>query len=233
MIIKRVLGLTTIITLISFVSFMVMEPQSASAVPDTITVSLNVTSEISITSPLDVTLLPAMAGMTGGSASGDATWTVKTSDSSGFGLTLKEADAAYALVGAVQGDSFSDYIMTAQASTPDYEWTIIDSQALFGFSVVAGTAADTVGSFLVLGAGTACGVGGANTTAPEKCWRGFSGTTEISIINRLSETDFAGQAEKVIFKAQLYNADSVPNDVDGFVAEDSYTTTITATATTN
>lgn len=228
---KKAISLTFVISLLVFLVFVILEPESVSSATDPIDVSLTVTSEISISSPSNVSLSPNMAGMTGGSASGDATWTIKTSDSSGFSMTLKEGDAAPALSGQTQGDSFADYT-PANASTPDWDWSVADSTAEFGFTIVPATAADAVADFLD-DATSACGGGGASTQTTEKCWFTLNGTTEVPIINRSSETDYAGQAEKVIFKAQLYNSDGVPNDDAGMVIEDTYQATITATATMN
>jgi len=228
---KKIISLVLLITLVAMTGFMVLEPQSVRSASDSdsVNVSLSVTSEISISTPDDVSLSPSISGISGGSATGEVTWTVKTNDSSGFSMTLKDADAAPALVGQTHGDSFADYT-EAVADTPDFDWSIDDSTAEFGFTVEPETDEDAVQAFLDNGTDT-CNTGSTQTT--DKCWLGFNGTTEISIINRSSETDYTGEDEVVKFKAQLYNADGVPNDDAGMLIEDTYQATITATVTTN
>ena len=143
-------------------------------------------------------------------------------------MTLKESDSAPALVGQTQGDSFADYT-EASSGTPDYNWSVADSSAEFGFTVEPETSSDTVQKFL--DDGSACNTGSTNGT--DTCWDGFEGTTEITVINRSSETDYTGEDEKVKFRAQLYNADGVPNNADGMLVEDTYQATIIATVTMN
>jgi len=52
----------------------------------------------------------------------------------------------------------------------------------------------------------------------------------LNVINRSSETTVSGEAEVIKFKAEL---NGPATDADGFLIEDSYTATITATATIN
>lgn len=229
-IIKRTISLTLISVLTISSVFMFFEPQLVKSAEDSVDVSLTVTAEISISSPANVTLLPNMPGITGGTATGECTWTVVTTNNAGFTMTLKESDAGPALVGQAEGDSFADYTPT-NSGTPDYTWAIADSTAEFGFTVEPATAADTVQLFLDNGADTCDISGGSNTV--NACWFGFNGTTAITVINRSTETDYDGEDELVKFKAQLYNADGVPNDANGILVEDSYQATITATATSN
>ena len=228
---KKTISLALVISLVISIVFVVLEPQSVSSAEDTIDVSLTVTSDISISAPNNVTLTPNMGGVVGGTASGDATWTVVTGDSSGFSMTLKESDAGPALSGDTQGDEFADYTPT-DASTPDWDWLVADSTAEFGFTIVPETDADAVPDFLDDATDT-CGGGDASNQTTEKCWFGLNGTTEVPIINRTSETDWGGQDEKVIFKAELFNTDGIPNDDAGMLIEDTYKAVITATVVTN
>ncbi len=228
---KKITSLALLITLVAMTGFMVLEPQSvrSASTSDTVNVSLSVSSEISISAPSDVNLSPAISGISGGTATGEVTWTVRTNDSSGFSMTLKEADAAPALVGQSHGDSFADYTEES-AGVPDFDWSVADSTAEFGFTVEPETDGDAVQAFLDNGTDS-CNTGSTQTA--DKCWLGFDGTTEISIINRSSATDYTGEDEVIKFRAQLYNADGVPDNDAGMLIEDTYQATITATATTN
>jgi len=224
---KKVLSLVVIISLIVMVGFMVLEPQSVKSAEDAINVEVDATSEISISVASDVDM-GSIAGMAGGVATGETTWTVKTNENAGFAMTLK-ADADPALDGNTQGDTFVDYT-PANAGTPDYNWVQTNNAAEFGFTIEPATDADTVQLFLD-NETDACDTGSTNTA--DKCWFDFDGTNEISVISRSTETDYAGEAEKVKFKAQLYNDDGVPDTDAGMLIEDTYLTVITATVTMN
>lgn len=228
---KKVLGLTLIIGLVIIAGFATLDSRPikkiASAATDEITVEVDATAEISISTPANVDI-GSIQGMSGGVATGEATWTVKTNNSSGFSMTLK-SDQADCLNGEAQGDAFVDYTESS-SGTPDYNWSVANNAAEFGFTVEPETAADTVANFKDNGS-SACNTGANQTT--DKCWLGFNSTTEISVINRSSETDYSGEDEKIKFKAQLYNDDSVPDSDAGMLIEDTYNATITVTVTMN
>ena len=224
---KKILNLTLIISLIAFLSFLCFEPQLSKAVADEITVTQDVSVEISISSPSNVTMSASIPGMTGGLATGSATWTVVTNNNTGFILKLASSTNP-ALAGATQGDSFADYTETV-ADTPDYDWTVAESDAEFGYTVEPATAADTVQAFLnAAGPAAPCNTVGGIETA-DKCWLDFA-AAGLNVINRSSETTVSGEAEVIKFKAEL---NGPATDADGFLIEDSYTATITATATIN
>ncbi len=225
---KKTISLSLITSLVLMTGFIFLEPETVQSVADDVNVSLTVTSEISISSPSDVDM-GSMQGLTNDSATGECTWTVITTDSAGFSMTLEESDAAPAMSGQSEGDSFQDYT-ESDAGTPDYDWSVEDSTSQFGFTVEPETDADAVQAFLDDGA-SACNTGATQTT--DKCWLGFDGTNAINVINRSSETSYDGEDEKVKFKAELYNSDGVPNDANGVLVEDTYQATITATATAN
>ena len=82
---------------------------------------------LSISSPPDVTMTPAIPGITGGTATGEATWTVITDNPAGYSLSVK-ASTSPAMKGQAQGDSFADYTPVNPA-VPDYNWSVADSSA--------------------------------------------------------------------------------------------------------
>ncbi len=225
---RKTLSLSLLTALVLMTGFMFLEPQSVQSAEDSVDVSLTVTSEITISSPSNVDM-GSMTGITSDTATGECTWTVVTTENAGFTMTLKESDAAPALSGQSEGDSFADYTEES-AGDPDYEWTLADSTSEFGFTVEPETDADASAIFLDNGS-DACNTGSNQTE--DKCWFGFDGTSAITVINRSSETDYSGEDEVVKFKAGVYNADGVPNDANGIVTEDTYQATITATVTAN
>ena len=217
---------TLIISLITSVlalsSYVVAEPQIIKAIEDQITISQSVTAEISVTSPSNVTMSPAIPGMTGSGgtpSTGSATWTVITSNNTGFSMTLKSSSSP-SMSGESQGGSFADYT-PATPTVPDYNWAIAATAAEFGYSVEPATAAVTATIFLDNGS-SACNTGSSQTTG--KCWLNAS-TTAVTIINRTSETSSGGEAEVVKFQ--------VEQGASTFKIEDTYTATTTVTVTTN
>lgn len=196
--------------------YIYFEPVIAFAVTDVVVVTQGVTSEITISAPADVTMSPAIAGMTGGTGDGSATWTVVTNDTSGFNLKLKASASPALVFGAY---SFADYAEVT-SGTPDYTWSVAAADSEFGYTVQAATTADLAAAFK--DNGTACNTGTAD--AVDKCWDGFS-TSDATVINRSSITSSSGEAEVVKFRAQ--------SGASHFQAEGTYTATITATALTN
>ena len=77
-------------------------------------------------------MTPAIPGITGGTATGEATWTVITDNPAGYSLSVK-ASTSPAMKGQAQGDSFADYTPVNPA-VPDYNWSVADSSAEFGFT---------------------------------------------------------------------------------------------------
>lgn len=160
---------------------------------------------------------PAINGMTGGTGSGSATWTVTSNNTSGFSLALKASTAPAMQKGT---DNFADYT-EATAGTPDYTWSVAAADSEFGYTVEPATVADTA-QFLKDN-GTVCGGSGTLNTA-NACWTKFT-TSDVTVVNRTTATSGTGEAEVVKFQAQ--------SGASHYQPAGTYTATITATATTN
>jgi len=200
-IIKKTLSILLIIYLIAGVTFFTFESAVTKAqISDTIVVTAEVTDEISIgTPPADVLLassIPGISGNPGAPASGSATWTVKTSNTTGFNMKIKATQEP-----AMQLDNdymFANYTPAA-AGSPDAVWSVpVSGSAEFGYTVEPATAGDTDTLFLDDGAGN-CGTGLLNTA--DTCWYNFS-TSDANVIYRTTATDINGQAEVVKFRAE-------------------------------
>jgi len=218
---KQILSLTLILNILIFTGYSIFEPQSVEAVEDQIQIFQSVTAEISITSPSDVTMSPAIPGMTGSGgtpSTGQATWTVITNNKEGFTMTFK-ASTSPALRGNTTNDYFADYT-PSNPSVPDYNWSIAANAAEFGYTVEPATAADTAQLFK--DNGSACNTG-SNQTA-DKCWYSAS-TTAVTVINRTSSTSSSGENEVIKFRAEQGS--------NTFKLEDTYTATTTVTVTMN
>jgi len=231
---KQVFSLYLAISVILFSGFVFFEPQLTKAVwgpgegpyADPITVTQDVSDEISLTSPENVDMSASIPGMTGGSATGSATWTVVTNNNAGHKVEV-QASTAPALAGASQGDSFADYT-EGSANVPDYAWAVDASNAEFGYTILPELASDADQSFKDDGGD--CNVA-TNNPDGTKCWIGFAGAaTKEQIVSRGSETDVGGETIQVNFKAEM---NGPATDADGFLIEDTYTATVTLTATMN
>ena len=193
---------------------------SAGSANDSIVVTQVVGGELSISQPADVTMSSAIPGITGNPGSprtGSATWTVITSNTSGFYLTLKSSTNPSMQLDATY--NFSDY-SPASAGVPDYTWASpASSAAEFGYTVEPETAADTSTKFK--DNGSACNTGSLNTA--NRCWYNMS-TTDQTVIERSSNTDTGGEDEVVRFQTESNGK---------YLKEGDYIATITATATEN
>jgi len=169
------------------------------------------TGYIAITSPADVSMSPAIAGISGGSSDGSAGWTVVTDNSAGYSLSVKAgSDPALSSV----SDSFADY--TPAGASPDYEWLIPTNDSEFGFSPEGG---DIIQKYQ--DDGISCNTGSGDTS--DKCWYYFS-TSDETVAQSSSANHPAGAATTVKFKAESGSGH--------LQAEGTYTATITVTAVT-
>lgn len=156
---------------------------------------------VSVSSPGPVSMTPNIAGTTGGVASGSADFNVIVDSAAGFIMTLN-ALTAHSLVAS--GDAtyyFSNYPAT---STPSYTWGVPAGQAQFGFTVVPESAGDIVQAFLDNNSSACNSAGG--TFHSNRCWMGFNGISNSTVINRASRTSVTGESETVIFKADSQGA---------------------------
>jgi len=181
-------------------------------------------SYLSISSPSDVVMSPSIPGLSGGTATGEAEWTVITDNPAGYSLMI-EASTSPAMQGQTQGDSFADYTEVS-SGIPDYDWSVADSTAEFGFTPEGN---DIVQKFKDNGSDS-CNTG-SNDSA-DKCWYHFS-TSQETVCNSYSANHPSGTSTTIKFRAQLYNADGVPNNEAGVLIEDTYQATITVTALAN
>ena len=123
---------------------------------------------ISMTSVADVTLTPAIGGVTGGTANGSTTVTVTTDSVAGYELSIK-ASSSPALSSVL--DNFSDYT-TATTGVPDFVFTIPATSSEFGFSPEG---VDIYSKYK--DNGSLCNTGSGDTS--DRCWESLSTTYEL------------------------------------------------------
>jgi len=196
-----------------FVGYAFVEPTEIKAAQSTATttVTLTVTAEISLTPPSEITMSPNITASANFSIGGTSTspWNVKTNSVNGYILTLKD-DGIPALSTSTQ--SFADYA-TPTPST----WDIASSTYQFGFSVFGNDV--LTGTW---GTGSDCGSAGMPNTTLK--YRGFEGTTDITIATSTAVTTTSGTDTTMCVVAGQEGV-YAPSGI--------YTTTITGTATTN
>lgn len=116
---------------------------------------------ISMTSPGDVTLLPALGGITGGTSNGSTTVTVVTDSPAGYSLSIQAQNNPAMQSGS---NSIPDHVTVI---TRDFQ--IPGGSASFGYSIYG---VNAVGDFYNDGSGF-CGSG---VNASLVCWRGLETT---------------------------------------------------------
>ena len=166
---------------------------------------------ISITSPSDVTMSPAIGGVTGGTGDGSAVWTVITDSPAGYSLTIKASSSPALRFGSY---NFADY--TPAGANPDYSWSITSTDSEFGFTPEGN---DIVQKYK--DNGSACNTGSGGTA--DKCWDALS-TSAKTIAQSTSANHPSGTASTVKFRAE---SGSSHIQVNG-----TYTATTTITAIT-
>ena len=175
---------------------------------DDVLVTLTVDEGISITTGTDVTMSPNIS-VSANSSIGSSSWNVKTNSHAGYTLAVK-ADADPALVSAT--NNFTDYT-EAVLGTPEL-WSVDTGTYEFGYSAYGTDTLDAT-----WGALDTCGVAGV----PGGNKYVGTQTTDKTIATRSVPTLPAGVTTTICFAAE---------QKDVYAPSGTYTTTITATATT-
>lgn len=210
-------------------SFLAFEPIMIGAqIEDQFEVTQVVTGEISfVTTANDITLLPSLAGVTGGTSDGATQVVVLTNDPSGYNMTIVSSSSP-GMQGNSQGGTIPNYSTSTsfEMGEPEYNFTTSEvpaNAAGFGYTAEATTSTDLDQSFLDDGA-TDCNSGSTQSTG--QCWIGAS-TTAFTIINRSTETSGSGSTSTLKFRVVI-NTSPVPS-----IPADTYVSTTTLTATIN
>jgi hypothetical protein len=165
-----------------------------------------------LSSPLDVTMLPDIGGVGGGTSDGSVQWIATTDGTAGYSLSIK-ADVAPALVSG--GNSFADY--TPTGVNPDFDWSINAANSEFGFTAEGD---DIVQKYR--DEGGVCNTGTGN--APDKCWSNLS-TSDEQISSASLPNHPGGSSTTIKFRAE--------SGTSHVQAEGVYQATITVTAVAN
>ena len=219
----KILKTSTTALIMLALMFLVVEPAVSSSASATsqFTVTLNVTNEISFSQgPSNVTLLPALAGITGGTANGQTQVRVLTNNNTGYSMTLNSS-SSLGMIGNGFGGVVPAYV-SAVGGVPDFAFTVPANRARYGYTVEASTTNDLATIFK--DNGTTCGAGVAD--AVDSCWLAAT-TTPVTIINRTSATADNGATTTLKFRAVI---NSNPSPI---ITEDIYVSTTTLTINEN
>lgn len=215
---------TALIGLFGVALFFAFEPAvGRSAVTDDFLVTQQITDEIAfLVTASDVSMVGAIMGLSGGSATGTTLAVVRTNDSQGYNMTL--AFSSSTAMNQNGGTGYINNYTPASAGVPDYLWVnnSTGQPAEFGYTVMASSSLDLDQSFK--DDGTACNAGSNSTVG--HCWLNPS-TTPETIINRTTPTGNGGATTTLIFHV------NVPNAPSPALPSGTYTATGTLTATNN
>lgn len=153
---------------------------------------------LAISSGSDVSMSPAIAGVSGGAGTGSTNWTVTTDNPAGYSLTIK-ADTNPALQSP--GSSFADY--TTSGANPDFTWTVASADSEYGFTP-EGT--DIIQRYK--DNGSACNTGSGDTT--DKCWDKLT-TSDQQIAARANGNHPSGTTTTVKMQAEVGSSHIQPN----------------------
>lgn len=206
---KKTLYLLLAFVVVGYNSFLIFEGGLVSAQTQTDTesvtstlnfpVTLTVSSEIKLTCPVGPVTMGTISGLTGGTASTTADCNVATNNSSGYQMWVHATNTPAMISDSNPADEFGDY-----ASSPEYTWSIATNEAEFGF---AASSTDVVTAFKNDGA-SACG---GSVIEDTKCFRGFSGTTDVLVASRASETGVNGVTSTLRFYAEIGTVKNQPS----------------------
>lgn len=215
----RAVAIGAIFGLTLMVMYLAFEPVLGRAITDEFTVSQEITGEISFsTAAADVTMLPAIASLTGGTSTG-ATQVVVSSNSI-TGYTMDISFSSSTAMNQNTGSSSIPNYTPEVVTVPDFDFQNVPANsAEFGYTVEASTTSDVDPSFL--DNGSLCNTG-SNHTA-DQCWLNPS-TTDERIISRSNIPPVSGATTTIKFQLVVN-----PNPSPALPA-DFYTATATLTA---
>lgn len=206
---QKILGLSTTITVLTFLMIPVLEPLFALAVTDPVIITLNVSTGITIDTPADSTMSTALS-VTQNTAVATTTWNVKTNNALGYTLTL------LASTNPAMRQSATATITDFNVGVP-MVWAATSSNAYFGYSAI-GTDTSTA----TWGTGSVCSTGAnAHAISTTLKYRGLSTYAGTNIATRSGTTTPSGINTTVCYAVEQ----------NGFyVPSGAYTATVTATA---
>ena len=212
---QAVISAVVVLPLLTMLYFAFEPAVAVGQANEDFTVTQEIEGEIAFeVAPEDVTMDPAIPGLTGGTSNGSTTFAVSTNNPAGYTVEIQFADGD-----AMQFDSGSGFIPNFGEIEFDFEPNVAANAAAFGFSM---DGPDVVTALQNDGS-SGCGSGSAD---PESCWVLDSDATEArTIVDSDSSTPSAGEAHDIYFRVH------VNENPDPSLELGTYTATATLTAT--
>ena len=151
---------------------------------------------LAVTAASDITMSPALGGVTGGTSNGSTYFKVTTDNPGGYSVTLS-ASSSLGMLGIAQGGSIPAYVHTG-STTPQFTFTTPANTGRFGYTVEASTTADLAQAFK--DTGSICGAGSADTV--DSCWINAS-TTARTILSSSTRTPTSGATSTIKFRVVI------------------------------
>ena len=210
-ILKKAFVTSLALILIVSAAGMYLEPSvsSAAVATDSVIVTLNVVSGITITSPADTPMSTSL-GVSTNTAIATTTWNVKTNNSLGYSLVVTSSTFPAMRVSPTQ------FVNNFPSTSTPALWSTLGTGGWFGYSGY-GTDVST-GTW---GTGSSCGA--TSTPSGTLKYAGFSSTTANAIATRSATTTTAGVDTTICYAVEQKSV---------YIDSGTYTATITATATT-
>ena len=154
---------------------------------------------LAISSGSDVSMSPAIAGISGGAGTGSTVWTVTTDNPAGYSLLIR-ADTNPALRSA--SSDFADY--TTAGAAPDYLWSVAAADSEYGFTPEG---ADIIQRYR--DNGSVCNSIGGGDTA-DRCWDKLT-MSDQQIAASAAGNHPTGTATTVKMQAEVGSSHIQPN----------------------
>ncbi len=154
---------------------------------------MDVEKYLTLTAPDAVTLLPAISGLSGGTASGTSAVHVITNNNAGYVLQIK-ASSSPAMQHTIGAYNFVDY--TLPSAVPEFTWDIPATSSEFGFSPEGD---DIVASYL--DNGNICNQSSGSDSVA-KCWDFLLSNSKTIAQSVSANASSGGSTTTVRFQAQ-------------------------------
>ena len=217
---EKVIGLTVIICLLVSGLFVFAEPgMLRAATTQSVVVTLSVLTGASLTVDNNLVPMNTALGVVSNTATASSTFIVTTNNALGYTLKINASSTAPAM------QSLTSSIPDASPTPGLYPGIVPAASSTFAFSAYSSTTADVSTATFGTGAG-AGGCSDSATTSPSTTlkYRGFAGSTQITIASSNSTTTTSGTPIVVCYMV-------AQNGV--FIPSGNYNATIVTTATTN